>query len=345
MSEETVVPTDFERRCELAAWVLMGLALLFVLFFKMAAALVVGLLTYTVLHRLAGRLHGPRFSHGAAKVLSAILIGLLAVGVAAVVVFLLVGLLRGRIGDLPTLLQKVADTIDLARVRLKVWGLADVLPERFADASELEAWVSDWFRTHGAAMQSGAGAAGRFVLRALIGTVVALLVFFRRHGEDAPPLAAALSRRVALLADSFERVLFAQAEIAAVNTALTGIYLYIVLGFLGSHLPLTPTLLAITFVVGLIPVAGNVISNTIIVLLSLGVSPGIAVLSLVFLVTIHKLEYLLNAKIVGVRIHAAAWETLIALFVMEAAFGVRGVVLAPILYAYLKRELAEKALV
>jgi predicted PurR-regulated permease PerM len=148
-----------------------------------------------------------------------------------------------------------------------------------------------------------------------------------------------------LLFESFERVLFAQAEIAAVNTVLTAIYLYGVLGFMGSRLPMTETLLVITFVAGLIPVAGNVISNTIIVLLSLGISPWVAVLSLAFLVIVHKLEYLLNAKIVGVRIHAAAWETLLALFVMEAAFGPRGVVVAPVLYAYIKRELSEKELV
>ncbi len=64
----------------------------------------------------------------------------------------------------------------------------------------------------------------------------------------------------------------------------------------------------VTFVAGLIPVVGNLISNSVIVLLSLGVGPGVALASLVFLIVIHKLEYFLNARIVGGEIHASAWE-------------------------------------
>lgn len=45
---------------------------------------------------------------------------------------------------------------------------------------------------------------------------------------------------------------------------------------------------------------------------------GIA--ALVFLIAIHKLEYFLNARIVGGQIRAAAWELLIAMLVREAAF-------------------------
>jgi predicted PurR-regulated permease PerM len=54
---------------------------------------------------------------------------------------------------------------------------------------------------------------------------------------------------------------------------------------------------------------------------------------------IHKLEYFLNARIVGSQIQAKAWELLLAMLVMEAAFGIAGVAAAPIYYAYLKDEL------
>ncbi len=60
---------------------------------------------------------------------------------------------------------------------------------------------------------------------------------------------------------------------------------------------------------------------------------------------IHKLEYFLNAKIVGGRIGASAWETLLAILVMEAAFGIPGVVLAPVVYAWAKSELVRRGLV
>jgi predicted PurR-regulated permease PerM len=67
-------------------------------------------------------------------------------------------------------------------------------------------------------------------------------------------------------------------------------------------------------------------------------------LSLAFLIAVHKLEYFLNARIVGGEIKAAAWELLVAMLVMEAAFGLPGLVAAPVFYAYLKREMKEMEL-
>jgi predicted PurR-regulated permease PerM len=75
------------------------------------------------------------------------------------------------------------------------------------------------------------------------------------------------------------------------------------------------------------------------------VSPWVALISLAFLVVIHKLEYLVNARIVGGEIQAAAWEILIALVVFETAFGIAGVILAPIIYAYVKKELVDRGLI
>jgi predicted PurR-regulated permease PerM len=99
------------------------------------------------------------------------------------------------------------------------------------------------------------------------------------------------------------------------------------------------TLVILTFIVGLLPVIGNLISNTLIVAVALSVSFPAAVTALIFLILIHKLEYFLNARIIGGQIEARAWELLIAMLVMEAAFGIPGVVAAPIFYAYIKREL------
>jgi predicted PurR-regulated permease PerM len=53
----------------------------------------------------------------------------------------------------------------------------------------------------------------------------------------------------------------------------------------------------------------------------------------------------INARIVGGEIRAAAWEILAALFVFEAAFGLAGVAMAPIVYAYAKQELVDRGLV
>ena len=108
------------------------------------------------------------------------------------------------------------------------------------------------------------------------------------------------------------------------------------------HVPLAKTVLVITFLVGLLPVVGNLISNTIIVILSLSVSLPVAIASLIFLVVIHKFEYFLNAHMIGTQVR---WELLLAMLVMEAAFGIPGLIAAPIYYAYLKDELVSRGLV
>jgi predicted PurR-regulated permease PerM len=118
-----------------------------------------------------------------------------------------------------------------------------------------------------------------------------------------------------------------------------------VLPLFGVNLPLTKTMIAVTFIAGLLPVIGNLISNTVIVIVSLAYSVYIAMASLTYLIVIHKLEYFLNAKIIGSRIQCRAWELLIAMLAMEAAFGIAGVVAAPIFYAYVKAELTERGLV
>ena len=67
----------------------------------------------------------------------------------------------------------------------------------------------------------------------------------------------------------------------------------------------------------------------------------IALSALTFLVAIHKLEYFLNARIVGSQINARSWELLMMMVISEAAFGLPGLVAAPIYYAYIKSELQE----
>src|SRR5207302_6155651 len=104
-------------------------------------------------------------------------------------------------------------------------------------------------------------------------------------------------------------------------------------------------MIAVTFVAGLLPVIGNLISNTMIFVVSLAHSPFVAVASLVYLIVIHKLEYFLNARIVGTQISARAWELLIAMVAMETVFGIGGLVAAPIVYAWVKDELKCRGLI
>jgi predicted PurR-regulated permease PerM len=60
---------------------------------------------------------------------------------------------------------------------------------------------------------------------------------------------------------------------------------------------------------------------------------------------VHKLEYFLNAKIIGTQINARIWEMITAMLLMEALFGLPGLVAAPVIYAWTKDELTRLGLV
>ena len=183
---------------------------------------------------------------------------------------------------------------------------------------------------------------GHAVAGVVIGALAALQLPARSAWQDTTaPLAVALRRGFNGLVDSFTAVVFSQLRIATINTVLTAMYLLGVLPLLGTPLPLASTLVAATFVASLIPVMGNLVSNTMIVVVSLTQSLVIAGLSLVWLIGIHKLEYFLNAHIIGRRIRAQVWELLIAMLALEALFGLAGLISAPVLYAQMKHTLHE----
>ncbi|UPT72718.1 MAG: hypothetical protein M0D55_12290 [Elusimicrobiota bacterium] len=104
-------------------------------------------------------------------------------------------------------------------------------------------------------------------------------------------------------------------------------------------MPFKTFLILTTFVCGLVPIAGNVISNIAIVTAGLTVSVQLATAGLIYLVVIHKLEYFLNSRIVGGSIDTPMWMTLLGLVVGEATMGVPGVLLAPALLHYAREEM------
>jgi predicted PurR-regulated permease PerM len=142
-----------------------------------------------------------------------------------------------------------------------------------------------------------------------------------------------IARRFRDFYRSFATVMGAQIMISLINTVLTATFLLVV------HMPHAPLLIAATFLCGLVPIVGNLVSNTIIVFVALTVSLKLAISALVFLVVIHKLEYLLNSKIIGDRIRNPVWLTLIALILGERLMGIPGLILAPVVLNYLRVEM------
>ncbi|MHB0972906.1 MAG: AI-2E family transporter [Thiobacillus sp.] len=330
-------------RYQIAAWLMMAAGLLFTLVLHLLPALLAGLLVVQLVHMLAPRFVIGRLDHAWAKVLVVSIITLIVLGAlggftAAVIVYL-----RTE-GGLAGLLTKMAEIIENSRQLLPLWAAA-WLPQ--GDGSVIRAGLVEWLRTHAQDIRKFSGAAGHGLLHFIIGLVIGSFVALReaRPDQTLAPLTQTMCERVTRLGDAFRRVVFAQIRISALNALLTGIYLLLVLPSFGVHLPFTKTMILVTFIVGLLPVLGNLVSNTIIVVISLSHSLHVAAASLAFLIFIHKLEYFVNARIIGERIQARAWELLIAMLVMEAAFGVQGVIAAPIIYAYIKKELSDRELI
>ena len=209
-------------------------------------------------------------------------------------------------GELPALFEKVASTLEEVRLRLQSWGVSYSRLDEIVDTGRLQSALSEWFREHAAQLTHVGGEAGKMLVHTLLGAVLGSWC----SSSTRAPIPNVPSRwpspsGCGRLAASFDAVVMAQVEISALNTVLTAAYLFLVLPLFGQSLPFSGTLLALTFVAGLLPVVGNLLSNTIIVAVSAGSSLWLAGASLVFLVVIHKLEYFLNARIVGARVGRA----------------------------------------
>jgi len=333
---------DRPTAVEIAAWILVGLALVFILRLHLLTALLSGLLVFELVHMIAPKLQRRLSGRGpqlvAVAILASLIIGLLSGAIVGIIAFM-----RSDAGSLPGLLHKMAEIVEKARTALPPW-LVENLPY---GADELRDSLAEWLHEHANEVRVAGAETMRAIAHILIGMIIGGMLALRDavDGTAKRPLADAVSIQAERLGDAFRRVVFAQVRISLLNTAFTAIYLAVVLPLFGINLPLTKTMIAITFIAGLLPVVGNLISNTVIVIVSLAYSPYIAIASLAYLVVIHKLEYFLNAKIIGSRIQCRAWELLIAMLAMEAAFGLPGVVAAPIYYAYLKAELVDRGLV
>jgi predicted PurR-regulated permease PerM len=141
-----------------------------------------------------------------------------------------------------------------------------------------------------------------------------------------------IASRFKTLYESFSTVMGAQIVISAINTTLSAIFL------LAVGLPYAVIVIGVTFLCGLVPIIGNLVSNSIVVAIGFTVSPRMALGALIFLVVIHKLEYLLNSKVVGWRTRNPFWLTLLALMLGERIFGIPGMLLGPVLLNYLRLE-------
>jgi predicted PurR-regulated permease PerM len=326
----------------LASYLLAAIALLLVLKAGFLVALFSGLLVYSLVHLMVPTIQ-KKYTNKQARLiavvfLSTIVIASISFGIWGVVVFF-----RSDAGSLSMLLQKLANIIEASHSQIPDWARV-YFPE---DVDALGKILTNGLLDHAVEAKTLSQQAGHLIVHLLLGMIIGSMLAMQDAAshQQYRPFSAALYQRISNMAQMFHKVVFAQVTISFINTVFTGIYLVAVLPMLGVHLPLTTSLIAITFFAGLIPVLGNILSNTAIVIVSLSHSPHIAALSLTYMVVIHKLEYFLNARIIGSQVNAKSWELLTAILVMETLFGLPGVVAAPVFYAYIKKELSDQGMV
>lgn len=179
----------------------------------------------------------------------------------------------------------------------------------------------------------------------IIGILIACSKSNTQHTNNTTHFTNQLLIRIYTLSQAFHNIVFAQIKISSVNTLLTSIMIFIFFPLFGQTLPLQKTLIIITFFLGLLPIVGNLISNILITISALSISLSMGITMFIYLILIHKLEYFLNAEIIGNRINANPWELILSMLLLESIFGIEGLIAAPIYYAYLKSELRLKHII
>lgn len=240
------------------------------------------------------------------------------------------------IKESPVLVKKLAEQAREAKNKLPP-AIADRIPSEDDEFQEFASGIMSKSLPNiaGAGKSWGGG-----IILAAIGWIIGLLMANMKAADPASgPLAIALRERGQRMSSIFEQVVAGQFVVACANTFFAALFMLALLPLFGESMPWAGALIGVTFVLSMIPAAGNVLCNGIVTLVALSVGPGVALSALAYLIVVHKVEYFINAKAVGRRVSTSVWELLLSMVVLECIFGVGGLVAAPLFYAYAKSEM------
>lgn len=335
-------PVTLQTR-EIIAWLASAAMLLLLLYLHLLPALLAGLLVFTLVNSLTPLLDNRMLWGDGARLLAVSIIAAAVIGLIALLGVLSTSVVRENFERLPALMNRMAEIIEQSRSHMPAW-LSAYIP---SDAAQIRRTLVEWLRGNAYIFQNAGIDIGRVFMHIVIGMVIGALLSLEKAvaSTGGGPLTREIAARGLRLSTSFRQVVFAQIWISGINASLTALYLMLILPLMGVNLPFTKTMVVLTFVVGLLPILGNLVSNTVIFVVSLSHSLIVALGALGYLIVIHKLEYFLNARIIGSQIRARAWEMLTAMILLESAFGITGLIAAPIYYAYMKSEFREKGLI
>lgn len=316
-----------------ASYLLFAAGAAMVVRLDLGQALLAGLFSYTLIDAAYRRL-ARRLSEAAARWLALLIFAV----AASLLTWMLASFVKTAVSTIPTLLATILPrVVELAR------AYNVELP--FDNIQELRNVFLDSLKEHVPQVTHAGGLVTKRAFQIVLGVFIAALAFMAggeaakagavRHSGHAlyDELLREFGERARRFMGGFEKVVGAQVTISTINTVLTAVFL-LVLGF-----PHIAFLIPATFVLGILPIIGNILSNTLIVATALTLSLQYAFFALGFLIVIHKGEYFLNSRIVGGSIDTPMWVTLMAIVAGETVMGVPGIIIAPALIHYVREEL------
>ncbi|WP_392559910.1 AI-2E family transporter [Orbus mooreae] len=336
---------------KLGLFCLVGFSIFFIILMqvRLMPALIAGLLTYFLTLKLDSLLSKKMSRFGnKSKLLSVMLLLSIIMAIITIGSWYLFSWFINMAKHPVETMEAIHAIIDKVSQTLPE-GIQSYLPD---DMDQININITAYLKEHVFYLQSMATNAFHTLIILIVGMIIGLILGFKQQNrldsyEDVPKTALVTALKASLdrLVMVFQYVVISQFFIAFFNAVMTAIFLFIILPIFGIHLPFSKSLVLATFVFGLIPIVGNLIVNVLMFFVGFTVSFYVAIIVLIYLILIHKMEYVLNAKIVGSKIEAGICELLIAMLFCETIFGVIGLVFAPIFYAFIKQSLKDLKLI
>lgn len=340
---------NYHRKIDITCVIGFSVFFIILMQFHLMSAVLAGLLTYTLTIKLENFISQKmvKFSNKS-KLISVLLLS-------TCILIIFIGGFSYLFTKFVFMAKHPTETMD--GIKTIIDKVSDSLPEniRFylSDSSdEIKSNLILYLKEHVFYLQSMITRVFHILIIIIVGMIIGLILGFqtnKRTIEDKKMnqtvLVNALNTCLDRLVLVFQYVAISQVIISLFNTIMTGLFLLVVLPIFGVHLPFSKTLVLATFVFGLIPIVGNLIVNALMFFVAFTVSFKLAIIVIIYLIIIHKFEYVLNAKIVGTKIQAGICELLIAMLFFETLFGLIGLIFAPIFYAFIKLSLKEMKLI
>src|SRR5688500_9111210 len=244
------MPTFSQRHVLLViSWVIIFGGLLLVLPLRLLPSLLAGLLVFELVNMLTRQLQ--RLSEGRrARWLAVALLGTLVVSVRSLIFAGAFSFLLHEAENPGASLDKFMVVVDRARGQLPPF-IDAYLP---ASAAEFRVAIGQWMSKHLSDLQLVGKDAAHMFVTLLIGMVLGAIIALRPAPDvtKRKPSASAPFVRLHFMVQSFRTLVFAQITTSLINTFFTVIFLAVVLPMFGIKLPLTKTLIVLTFLPGLL---------------------------------------------------------------------------------------------